>query len=491
MANDLAAGTELAGYTIDAVVGRGGMGVVHRARQHAPERWVALKVINPAFADDPAFRGRFTRETAAAAAIDHPHILPVYEAGEAGGVLFIAMRYVDGVELRELLHDGPLEPARVASIAAQVGGALDAAHARGLVHRDVKPGNILVVRDAEAEEPDFCYLTDFGVSMWTTSSDGTLTAEGTMVGSLSYVSPEQILGDAVDGRADVYSLGCVLYECLTGRPPFAGRGPAGTMHAHLNESPRPPSSIDPGLPEAVDTVVARAMAKRPDERFASGRDVAGALREAIAGRPVPDVGHAAAGRRRLARTVLLAVVVVAAVAAAVTALLANREPDGSPSVPSAPLIRSGVHVTATSTAPSSTDASGNVVTYAPANVVDGSFDTAWRTPGDGRGEALTLVFDMPIDVVRIGLMPGYAKTDPGTGVNRFEQNRIITQVRYVAPGLEPIVQTFRPEPVPQLIRLDTTTRRITIQIVATTEPGGGSTFDYTAISEVYVYGFPQ
>ena len=490
MAGDLAAGTELAGYTIDAVVGRGAMGVVHRARQHVPDRWVALKVINPALADDPTFRSRFLRETAAAAAIEHPHILPVYDAGEAGGVLYIAMRYVEGVELRELVHGGPLESPRVASIAAQIGGALDAAHARGLVHRDVKPGNILVVRGASADEPDFCYLTDFGVSAWTAGSDATLTADGAMVGSLNYVPPEQILGEAVDGRADLYSLGCVVYECLSGRPPFGGRTPAGTLHAHLNESARPPSSIRPELPEAVDVVVARAMAKRPDGRYATGRELANALREALAGRSAPEA-HTMTRGRSLA-WVFVALAVVAAAALAAIALSLDGEPPPPPTASmQPPLIRTGIHVTATSTAPSSTDSSGNVVTYAPSNLIDGSYDTAWRTRGDGSGEAITLVFDTPIDIVRIGLVPGYAKTDPGSGVNRFEQNRIVRRVRYVAPGLEPVTQTFRPEPVPQYVRLDATTRRVTIQIVETLPPGGGPTFDYTAISEVYVYGYEQ
>ena len=490
MPGDLVAGAEIAGYTIDAVVGRGGMGVVHRARQHVPDRWVALKVINPALANDPAFRRRFVRETAAAAAIDHPHILPVYDAGETDGVLFIAMRYVDGRELREILREGPLEPARVASIAAQLGGALDAAHLHGLVHRDVKPGNVLVVRDSGADEPDFCYLTDFGVSTWSASSEGTLTADGQMVGSLQYVAPEQILGEAVDGRADVYSLGCLVYECLTGRPPFAGRSAAGTLHAHLHETPPRPSSVRADLPPALNDVVATAMAKRPTDRFATGREVAVALRDAIGGRAPAERRPPARRRGRLASIAIIAVVLLAA-AIGTTLAVARRDGGQETDTAAPPLIRAGVQVTATSTAPSSTDASGNVVTYAPRNVIDGDIETAWRTPGNGRGDAITLVFDVPVDIVRIAMIPGYAKTDPGSGVNRFEQNRIVTQVRYVAPGLDPTVQTFRPEPVPQSTRLDTTTRRITIQIVSTTPPGGGPTFDYTAISEIYVYGFQQ
>jgi hypothetical protein len=239
-------------------------------------------------------------------------------------------------------------------------------------------------------------------------------------------------------------------------------------------------------------VVARATAKRPEDRYGSGREFAIALREALAGRTAPQAGRP--GRRRpLAWVAVVAVLLAGVVAAGAGALFAARGTAPTPThpTPPAPLIRTGVHVTATSTAPSSVDASGNVVTYAPANVVDGSYDTAWRTRGGGRGEAVTLVFDMPIDIVRIGLVPGYAKTDPQSGVNRFGQNRIITQVRYLIPGLEPVPQMFRPEPVPQFVRLNATTRRVTIEILATTAPGGGRSFDYTAISEVYVYGFEQ
>jgi len=223
-------GTNVAGFAIESVLGRGAMGVVYVARQDSPARRVALKLIAPAFAGDEVFRRRFLREATAAAAIEHPHILPVYAAGDSNGILFMAMRLVDGQDLGEILREAnelPLE--RVARIIRQIGEALDAAHARGLVHRDVKPGNVLVTRQRDAEDADFCYLTDFGISTWTASSAATITQTGQMMGTASYVAPEQIEGGNVDGRADLYSLGCVLYECLTGRPPFSGRQAAAIL----------------------------------------------------------------------------------------------------------------------------------------------------------------------------------------------------------------------------------------------------------------------
>ncbi|HEX5951212.1 MAG TPA: serine/threonine-protein kinase [Actinomycetota bacterium] len=507
MEADPLVGREIAGYAIESVLGRGAMGVVYLARQRSPDRRVALKLINPALADEDAFRRRFLRESTAAAAIDHPHILPVYATGETDGLLYIAMRFVEGRDLRAVLRSSEgLDPERVVAIAAQLAGALDAAHARGLVHRDVKPGNILVAHEATADDTDHCYLTDFGVSTWMTSSAGTLTSTGQMIGSVNYAAPDQIEGRRVDGRADQYSLGCVVYECLTGRAPFSGRTAAGTLHAHLHEEPLAPTVLRPVLSPAVDAVLHRALGKRPEGRYGSCREFALDLRSALEGKAIeptvlrpaePGPPEPEPPRRRTPWVLAATVMTTAVVVALVAVLMIGRDPEAaapdgepgspSPSVSSAPLIRSGIQVTASSTAPSSTDAAGNVVTYLPANVVDGDVQTAWRTPGDGRGESLTLLFDTPIQVVRIGLIPGYAKTDPESGMNRFEQNRILREVRYVVRGQEPTTQTLRPAPVPQFVRLGATTSRITIEIVETSEPGG---LDYTAISEIYVYGVP-
>jgi serine/threonine protein kinase len=497
-------GTNVAGYAIESVLGHGAMGVVYVARQDSPARRVALKLIAPAFADDEAFRRRFLREATAAAAIEHPHILPVYAAGESNGILFIAMRLVDGQDLGEILRGSnelPLE--RVARIIRQIGEALDAAHARGLVHRDVKPGNVLVTHQPDGEDADFCYLTDFGVSTWTASSAATITMTGQMVGTASYVAPEQIEGGNVDGRADLYSLGCVLYECLTGRPPFSGRQAAAILYAHLHEEPPPPSSIRPDLPAGVDDVTNRALRKAPGERYASCRELTHDLDGALAGTnsprakvPLATAPSRASAPRSVGRSTTWAVVAVVAtviiVAVAGAAFLALRDrgpaPSASSSVAAPSLIREGVQVTASSTAPSSTDAAGDPVTYVPANVIDGNVQTAWRTPGDGHGQWVTLIFDNPIDVVRIGLIPGYAKTDPQTGANRFLQDRIIKAVAYQIPGLPNTPQTFEPLPVPQFVPLRVTTSQITVKILATTAAGG---LDYTAISEIYVYGYPQ
>lgn len=492
-------GSIVAGYTIESVLGQGGMGIVYLARQRSPERRVALKLINPAIADDALFRARFLREATAAAAIDHPHVLPVYDAGEADGVLFITMRLVDGKDLRALLREPErLELDRIATIVGQVGEALDAAHARGLVHRDVKPGNILVAAKAEPGDQDFCYLTDFGVSAWMTSSAATMTSSGQMVGSANYAAPEQIEAKAVEPAADLYSLGCVLYECLTGRAPFAGRSPAATLYAQLHEPPVAPSSFRRELPPGVDAVVEHALQKEPSARYASGRGLSADLRAALGGRPTepfskPDVPGPRSRAR--GRWMAAAVAAIVAIATAAGIGLAARDHAGAPPSPSpspsapAPIperILEGVQVTASSVAPPRTDAGGNTVTYLPSNVIDGDVGTAWRTPGNGRGETLTLLFDRPVNIVQVGMIPGYAKIDPVTSANRFLQDRIITNVRWSIPGIPATEQQFRPDPVPQLVRVNAVTTQITVKIVGTTRAGG---LDYTAISEIYVYGY--
>jgi hypothetical protein len=322
-----------------------------------------------------------------------------------------------------------------------------------------------------------------------------------MVGTANYVAPEQIEGGRVDGRADQYSLGCVLYECLTGRAPFTDRNPAAILYAHIHDQPPPPSSLRQGLPAGIDAATERALRKVPDERYSSCRELSRDLRAAIAGSPATPMwvrlttaprGRAAPRTRtRFPWAAVAAVVSALVVAVAAVVFVGLRGGAGqspSPSAPAPRLIREGVQVTASSTAPSSTDAAGNPVTFVPANVIDGMVQTAWRTPGAGHGESITLIFDNPIEVDRIGLIPGYAKTDPQTGANRFLQDRIIEAVAYEIPGLPNTRQTFEPIPAPQFTSLDVTTSRITVRILDTTASGG---LDYTAISEIYVYGFEQ
>jgi hypothetical protein len=413
------------------------------------------------------------------------------------------MRLVDGQDLRSILRaSAPLELERVVTIVGQVGDALDAAHARGLVHRDVKPGNILVAR-SNPGDPDFCYLTDFGVSGWTTSSAGTVSSTDHMVGSLNYAAPEQIEGSGVHASADRYSLGCVLLECLTGRAPFAGRNPAATLYAQLHEEPPRPSSVRPDLPPAVDDVVRRALRKAPEDRYPSCRALATDLRAALAGRPSsapPAEPSARPGAPRprprwpwIAAAALVTVIVVTLAGIG----LADRHgggptgasSSGSPSDSRVPeRIQEGVQVTASKVALPSKDAAGHRVTYLPGNVVDGDVATAWRAPGNGRGVTITLVFSGPVDIVKVGLIPGYAKVDPETSANRFEQDRIITEVRYLIEGLPPTIQHLQRQPYPQYVAVNATTTQITLEIVDTTRPGG---LDFTAISEIYVYGLPQ
>jgi WD40 repeat protein len=262
-------GEVVAGYTVGEVAGEGGMGVVYRASDPELGRTVALKLIAPARSDDPRLRDLFVDESLTAAGLEHPNVIPIYRAGEDHGRLYIAMRYVEGSSLQDLIAAAPggLPPGRAARIVARVAEALDAAHARGLVHRDVKPGNILIA-DPEGEE--HVYLTDFGLTVRGAGPAG--HREG-WTGTLAYLSPEQIRGGPLDGRTDVYALGCVLYHALTGRPPFSTDDEQAALTAHLTQRPPAPSEVVPGLPPAMDEVVRRAMAKRPEDRYQSAGEL--------------------------------------------------------------------------------------------------------------------------------------------------------------------------------------------------------------------------
>ncbi len=293
-----APGARIAGYLLEEQIGQGGMAVVFRAHDERLDRTVALKILSPALAADEAFRQRFIRESRAAAAVDDPHIIPVFEAGEAGGVLFIAMRFVRGGDVRSMVGQfGPLPPGRVAEIVSQVASALDAAHLHGLVHRDVKPANILLDARPGAGRPDHVYLSDFGLSKGSLQATG-LTGTGMFLGTLDYIAPEQIEGRPVDGRADQYALACAAYELITGSPPFQRDDAMAVMYAQLTEPPPPVTSRRPDLSAAVDQVFAKALAKPVAERYLSCTDFAEALREAFGIRPynsgpgsIPSVTH--------------------------------------------------------------------------------------------------------------------------------------------------------------------------------------------------------
>ncbi|KDN79650.1 serine/threonine protein kinase [Streptomyces olindensis] len=276
-------GQQIAGYRIEQEIGRGGMAVVYRARDLRLERTVALKLLAPELARNDTFRRRFTHESRAAAAIDHPHIVPVFEAGETDGVLYIAMRYVAGSDLRHVLdREGPLPPATAVRVAAQVASALDAAHEHGLVHRDVKPGNILVARGTDSDHPEHVYLTDFGLTKKSLSLTG-FTTVGQFVGTLDYVAPEQISGKPVDARCDVYGFACVVYETLAGHPPFRRDDDMALLWAHQYDAPPPLTEARPDIPAQADPVFAKALAKSPDGRYPSCLDFVAALRAATTG----------------------------------------------------------------------------------------------------------------------------------------------------------------------------------------------------------------
>ena len=278
---DLLPGAQIAGCRIEAVAGRGGMGIVYRATQLSLGRPVAVKLIVPDRATDPGFRERFERESRVAAAIDHPNVIPVYEAGEEAGHLYLVMRYVNGTDLQALLaRERRLAPARVGAIAVQIGAALDAAHAAGLVHRDVKPANVLL-------GGEHAYLADFGLSQ-RIGTDTRLTTTGHWIGTADFMAPEQFTDDGVDARADIYALGCVLYTAVTGETPYPRGTVPATMLAHLHDEPPRPTETVSGVPAGFDRVIARALAKDPADRYPSAGDLGRAAQAAAEGRPVTE-----------------------------------------------------------------------------------------------------------------------------------------------------------------------------------------------------------
>jgi YVTN family beta-propeller protein len=288
----LEAGSVFAGHRIEGVVGRGGMGVVYRATHIALDHVVALKVISPELAEDERFRRRFTDESRIAVSIGHPNVVTIHHAGEEEGLLFVTMDLIDGTDLRGLLRErARLDPEHAAAIVAEVAAALDAAHERGLVHRDIKPGNILVERRGARER---VFLSDFGLARLVEATSG-ITATGAFVGTLDYVAPEQIKGARVDARADVYALGCVLFELLTGIPPFAARDDkVAKIYAHLEEDPPGFRRLRPEVAGELDRVIGRALAKDPADRFPSAGDFARAATAAVGGQSTVEVERSVA-----------------------------------------------------------------------------------------------------------------------------------------------------------------------------------------------------
>jgi serine/threonine-protein kinase len=283
-------GTEFAGYRLRAVLGRGGMSIVYQAENPRLRNVIALKVLAPELASDQLFRARFREESQIAASLNHPHVIPIHDFGSSDGLLYIAMRYVSGTDLRHLIAErGWLTPDAAVYLTGQAARALDAAHHRGLVHRDVKPGNLLIAQGADEADPDHVYLADFGITKHVGGQSG-LTIAGTVLGTVHYASPEQIQERPVIGMADQYALGCVLYECLTGRAPFEKSSNEAVMWAHVHDFPAPPSLLRPGLPPAIDEVFTRVLAKDPGDRYADCREFIAAARAALPAARTPPRG---------------------------------------------------------------------------------------------------------------------------------------------------------------------------------------------------------
>jgi tRNA A-37 threonylcarbamoyl transferase component Bud32/CheY-like chemotaxis protein len=281
--DDARIGTVIAGYRIEERIGRGGMGVVYRAEHLNLRRRAAVKIIAPDLAESEGFRERFTREARIAAALQHPNIVTVYDAGELDGLLYLAMQYIQGSDLSAVLRtEHRLRPYRAVDVCRQVASALDAAHGMGLIHRDVKPANVLI-------EGRTAFLTDFGLTKRLDGEHTQLTRAGDVVGTIHYVAPEQIEGSPVSARTDVYSLGCLLYHCLTGQVPFARDTDVAVIYAHLSEDPPRVTGVRPELPEGLDGVIAKALDKSPDRRFPTCGDLISAARAVIdAAGPLAD-----------------------------------------------------------------------------------------------------------------------------------------------------------------------------------------------------------
>jgi serine/threonine protein kinase len=274
-------GDAFAGYQLRSVLGRGGMSVVYQAENPRLGNVIALKVLSPELASDDIFRARFLEESRIAAAMNHPHVIPIHDTGSSDGLLYIAMRYVSGTNLGQMIKKrGRLQPETAVLLLSQAARALDAAHRRGLVHRDVKPANLLVERGNDDSDPDHLYLADFGISKMASGRTG-LTSTGQFVGTVDYVAPEQIRGLSVLGMADQYSLGCVLYECLTGRVPFEKDLNEAIMWAHMEEHPTRPTLLRPDLPPEVDDMFTRVLAKQPGDRYASCREFMAAASDSL------------------------------------------------------------------------------------------------------------------------------------------------------------------------------------------------------------------
>jgi YVTN family beta-propeller protein len=476
-------GTRLAGYQIQTVLGQGGMGVVYRAEQLGPRRPVALKLLSAPVATGAAFRERFLRESELAAAIDHPNVLPVYDAGETDGVLWIAMRYVDGIDLAGLLErEGPLAADQALSLCGQVAGALDAAHAAGLVHRDVKPANVLLAMEEEAVT--HAWLADFGLTRRVGGGRG-LTVSGQVLGTIDYVAPEQVEGGPVDGRADQYSLGCVLFECLTGVVPFRRDTELAVLWAHVNDPPPRIREHRPDLPAALDNVISRALAKDPGDRYPSCGALVAAAQAALTGttqaglrprlgRPIGRrTGHRRRpGRGGLTRRSSLVLTITAAVLSAVllvAAVVLVRD-EGAPAGPTTPAVLPAAN-RAVRIDPGSLQAVAAVpVGTDPAAVVGGG-GLVWVA---NQRDGTVSVIDPDTNRVQETIPPsGSGPVGPGGPGLAFASgslwvaNTTQQQVARVEPDADPVIIPVRGSPNAIVAAQDTA------WVAAQTQSGGG------------------
>jgi len=339
MSTDVRAGHVVAGFRVVSMIGEGATGTVYLADEPTGDRKVALKLLTPDLARDERFRRRFLRETELAAKLDHPNVVRTLASGNEDGTLYLAMEYVEGRDLRDVLRrEGRLEPDRAVGVLTQVAAALDTAHEAGLVHRDVKPANVLI---STRRDGDRAYVCDFGLARHI-SSASSLTTDSGFVGTIDYVPPEQVEGGQIDGRADVYSLGCVLFECLAGTRPFDRDSELAVVFAHLNEPPPRPSEIRPHLPKALDTVLEVALAKSPDDRYSSCAELIEAARAALAGKTVTRPR-----RRRRRYLAAGAVALLVAAGAATIGVVVTR---GGSSSPKATAVQRPPEITQTSIA---------------------------------------------------------------------------------------------------------------------------------------------
>lgn len=483
-------------YDILARLGAGGMGVVYLAEDQSGLK-VAVKVVRPELAHDEDFRRRFAREVKAAASVGGAYTAQVIDADASADQPYLVTEYIKGSNLDEFVRtNGPLDETQAKALAIALAEALAAIHDAGLTHRDVKPSNVLLGADGPR-------LIDFGIAR---AADATaITRFGMSVGTPAWMAPEQAQGKEVTPKADLFSWGSVVAFASTGRAPF-GDGPSDAILYRVVHEPPDVAEVPSSLVGSVASCLEKDPSRRP-----TATELLRGIAGHTAGLPLPDLSEVARtvvqrtwvlqptlrkSRRKWRNVGLVAGGVVVSLLAAGLWLTARTTPEKSTvvqnsrdsadvGVPDTEIVYPD-SISASSAAPGSRDAAGNVVTYQTTNMVDGDLETAWRTRGDASGETITLEFAAPITIYSLGLVPGYSKIDPTSGVDRFRQERVITEVVYVLDGGQELHQSFRAEPTLQTLPVDgVSATSVTIEIIGTAPPGDKA-FDFTAISEIQI-----